>query len=191
MNTVNYVIVELQEAYQNEIKTASGQSVIVNSTIEDVSSIKREAKVIMAPSFTILEKGDSVIVHHNIFRVSNDIRGNKAPSNYDIGNNQYIVPLTEIFMYKRDSEWKAINPFCFVKPIDKVDNKEFNLVDSEDTHKGKLIHQGIIEYLNDDLIEMGVKKGDRVIFSKYSEYEFVIDNELYYKMVTKDVLMVI
>ena len=101
MKSINYLIVELDKAYENEVEVSTGEKVIVNSTIEDVSFINRKARVVSAPEFTILQKGDEVIVHHNIFRLRNDVKGVVAPSNYDIGDNKYIVPLTEVFMYKR------------------------------------------------------------------------------------------
>lgn len=192
MKSINYLIVELDEAYNNEVNVSTGDSVIVNSTIESVEHINRVAKVVSAPDFTILQQGDRVVVHHNIFRLRNSVKGNVVPSNYDIGDNQYIVPLTEIFMFKRDdSDWQPILPFCFVEPIKKEKGEGFNLSLTESSYKGRLDKIGIITYPNDELIAQGVKEGDRVLFSRFSEYEFNIDGKLYYKMSTKDVLAVL
>ena len=66
MKSINYLIVELDEAYENEVEVSTGDSVIVNSTIEDISHVKRIATVIEAPDFTILKKGDKVIVHQRV-----------------------------------------------------------------------------------------------------------------------------
>ena len=188
MRTINYVIVELDKAYENEVETESG-SVIVNSTIESVSNINRVAKVKSAPSYTMLKEGDEVIVHHNIFRLRNDVKGNVTESNFFIEDNTYFVPLTEIFMYKRDSDWKPLSPFCFVEPITKEQKSGFDLSITESTHKGKIKRKGIIRYLNEELLSQGLKEGDTVLFSKNSEYEFDIDGKIHYKMSTKDILM--
>jgi hypothetical protein len=191
MKTLNYLIVELDEAYNNEVKVDSDKSVIVNSTIEDVSYVNRVATVVAAPSFTILKAGDKVVVHHNIFRLRNDVKGNVAPSNFFIEDNKYFVPLTEIFMYKRDSDWIALAPFCFVEPIEIQKDKVNFEITNEEAYKGRLDRKGILRYLNSDMEAQGMREGDKVLFSRNSEYEFNIDDKLYYKMSTKDILGVI
>lgn len=192
MKSPNYLIVELDRAYDNEVNLSNGDNFIVNSTIENVSHINRVAKVVSAPDYTILKKGDDVVVHHNIFRLRNDVRGNTVPSNFSIGDNRYIVPLTEVFMYRRDKDWIAIDPYCFVEPI--LAEKEgdfFQMGLSEISYKGWLNHVGIIRYPNQQLLSQGLKEGDRVLFSENSEYEFNIEDRLYYKMSTKDILAVL
>ena len=190
MQTVNYLIVELTKAYNNEVDVSTGDSVIVNSTIEDVAYVKRIATVKSAPDFVVLEAGDEVVVHHNIFRLRNDIKGATVDSNFYIGDNLYFVPLTEVFMYKRgDSGWKTLSPFCFVEPIIKEEKEGFDLSLTESTFKGRLKRVGKIKYPNDELIAQGIQEGDKVLFTKNSEYEFEIDGTIYYKMSTKDILM--
>jgi co-chaperonin GroES (HSP10) len=191
MRTVNYLIVELDEAYNNEEVISTGDSVIVNSTIESVENINRVARVVAAPDFTILKEGDEVVVHHNIFRLRNSTKGNQIASNYDIGNNQYIVPLTEVFMYKREGEWKAIKPYCFVEPVETEKRDLTFDITTEESYKGRLDKVGILRYINEDLSSQGVSEGDRVLFSRFSEYEFLIEGKLYYKMSSKDILAVL
>ena len=187
MESLNYIIVELVEpAYNNEVKVGTGQSVIVNSSIEDVSFISREATVISAPPFTILKPGDKVITHHNIFRHRYSNRGNLIDSNYLLKDNTYYIPLTEIFMYKRSEEWEALDPYCFIKPIEEVEEGEF-INSLEDSYKGKVCNVGTVKYINKSLKEQGINPGDKILFSDYSEYEFTIDGELLYKMSTRDI----
>lgn len=189
MKSINYVIVELDQAYNNEVELSTGDSLIVNSTIESVSNINREATVKSSPDFVILKEGDKVIVHHNIFRLRNGIDGNVVPSNFHIEGNLYFVPFTEIFMYKRgDNEWNALMPFCFVEPIVKEKKEGFDLSAAESTYKGRLHRRGIIKYPNEDLQAQGIQQDDTVLFTKNSEYEFEIDGKLYYKMSTRDIV---
>ena len=188
MKSINYIVVRLDEAYGNEVELDSGDKFIVNSTIESVEHINRVAEVVASPDFTIVEKGDKVVVHHNIFRLRNNTKGNEIDSNYYLGDGLYIVPLTEVFMYKRDGDWMAIDPYCFVKPIQHT---EEDLWSEVPVYKGRLHKVGVMAYPNRELMEQGVKAGDTIRFSDYSEYEFVIGGELYYKMSTKDVLAVI
>lgn len=188
--TINYIIVEVDEAYVNEVN-----GIVVNSTIESVAHINRVAKVIDAPEFTILKKGDEVIMHHNILRLRNGIRGKRVKSNYHLEDNKYFVPLTEVFMYKRgDSDWQAIRPFVFVKPVPKEDEKVGGIIvtaNESNSHKGMKKLRGIIKYPNDELLAKGVNVGDEIVFSTWSEYEFSINGELLYKMSNKDILAVL
>lgn len=188
--TINYIIVEVDEAYVNEVN-----GIVVNSTIESVAHINRIAKVVDAPEFTILEKGDEVVIHHNMLRLRNGIRGKKVKSNYHLEGNLYFVPLTEVFMYKRgDSEWSSLQPFVFVKPIPKEEELTQGLligVDNSNSHKGMQKLRGLVKYGNESLSSKGVNNGDKVIFSPWSEYEFNIDGEILYKMSTKDIVAVL
>ena len=47
---------------------------------------------------------------------------------------------------------------------------------------------GYIEYMNDEMKNMGVKKGDEVIFSKNSEYDMQIEGEKLLRMRNFDIL---
>ena len=78
MTTPYYVIVETDSAYNNEKKITEDISIVVNTTIESVEHINRKGKVIASPSFTILKEGDEVILHHNIFRLRNGVKGEKV-----------------------------------------------------------------------------------------------------------------
>lgn len=192
MKSINYAIVELDEAYNNSVKLTTGEDFIINSTIEDVSYINRVAKVIAIPEGLTVKEGDLVIAHHNIFRLRNDFKGNPIQSNYFIEGNRYLVPLTEIFMYKRDdSDWVPLNPFCFIKPINFEHNEGFEMPLIEASYKGKIRNMGEMVYPNPELLSQGVKKGDIIMFNQWSEYEFVINGELYYKMSTRDIISVL
>ena len=190
MKTINYIIVEIDEAYKNEV-----DGIIVNSTIESVAHINRIAKVVEAPSFTILKKGDEVIVHHNMFRMRNGMKGKKVKSDYYIEDNKYFIPLTLVFGYRRDGgDWQAIRPFVFVKPIEFEETNAggFTITRAEsNSHNGKKKLRGTVKFPNDELLAQGVKVGDEVLFSDYSEYEFLIEGEILYKMSTNDILAVI
>lgn len=191
MEAVNYFIVSLDKAYDNEVETSDGNSIIVNSTIEKVEFINRVATIVAAPDFTILEVGDKVVVHHNIFRLRNGTSGNVIESSYHIGGNEYFVPLTEVFMYKREEDWQSLDPYCFVKPIEKEITEGFSLGLNESSYKGKENGVGIMAYPNKNLLSQGIKKGDKVKFTKNSEYEFNIDGVLYYKMSTRDIVAIV
>ena len=186
MSTINYVIVEVEKAYNNEVVLSTGLNIVVNTTIESVEHINRKAVVVEAPDFTVLEEGDEVIIHHNILRLRNGVGGKMVSSSFHLEGNRYFVPLTEVFMYKRDGDWVCLDPFCFVKPV-KAQGQELYL-GKDSTHKGMEKLRGVMIHPNSQLKAMGIEKGDNIIFSPNSEYEFSIDGELCYKMATRDIM---
>lgn len=190
MKTLNYMIVEVDSAYNNE-KKIGDVSLVVNSTIESVEHINRIAKVVASPEFTPIKAGDEVIIHHNICRLRNGVKGVLTQSDYHIEDNMYFVPLMEVFAYKPiGGDWTALAPFCFVEPIIDETKQIGSIIvqNSGDTHKGMLTRQGIMKFPNPELEEYGIKTNDKIAFSEDSEYEFVIDGKVYYRMKTNDIL---
>lgn len=186
MRAIDYIIVEIPENYINFRKGYR-----VNTTIEKVSAINRIGKVISAPEHTELEVGDDVVVHHNIVRLRKNGNGKTLPPDYLIKDNLYFVPVTEAFMYRRNGEWYSMSPYCFVKPI-KYQQEEtdgwLRGTMSAMSHKGYVKNTGVLDIPNKEQLENGLSKGDTILFSDYSEYEFIIDDELFYKMSTKDII---
>ena len=190
MKCINNIIIESEEAYKNSIELSNGSELVINSTIESVEHINRIGTVVSAPKSTILKKGDEVIVHHNIMRLRNGTDHKVVQSDYYIKNNLYFVPFTEVYAYKRKGDWIVLDPYVFVKPIkfEFQEESKFVLNIKEYSYKGNKKNKGIIKYINKQLKELGVKQGDEVVFSKDSEYEFKIDDEVYYLMNTNDIL---
>lgn len=190
MEAVRYVLAKTEGEYDNEVELSNGLKVLVNTTIESVSNINREVEVVSAPKNTVLDKGDKLIVHHNIIRKKNDIKGVERKSDFWLVDNVYFIPPTEIFLYKKkDADWKAPDPYVFIEPI-KIEPQQTKSGIYLDTGaKTKYVkNTGIIKYINNELIEWGLKTGDKVYFKDDSEYEFSIDKTLLYRMKTSDIL---
>lgn len=181
MITLNNLIVEIDSEYENE-----REGIVSNLDYDNTFFITRKARVISAPASTILRQGDEVICHHNIFRKKGSVSGAIIHSSFHIEDNIYQVPLDEVFMYKRDNSWEALSPFCFVQPV--IDESFDNLSYDEkmiETHKGFKKNHGVLTHPSPELKHL---EGKEVIFSDWSEYEFIIDGELYYKMKSNDIL---
>lgn len=193
MKAVHYVLVKSDQDYNNEVELKGGLKLVVNSSIETVENINREATVVSSPKGTVLKEGDRVIIHHNIMRRKNDIKGNEIKSPFHIEDNIYFVPPTEVFAYKRDGgEWQALDPYCFVKPIElkeeKVESGIVILPGAQDNFKKRANGVGIMRFANRELAVEGIEPGDKVHFEPWSEHEFEIDGEVLYKMKTSDIL---
>ncbi len=183
--TINNLIVEIDKTYQNEV-----DGITVNSTIESVTHITRIATVIDAPSYVSVKKGDKVVCHHNIFVEKNTMKG-KRMSDYHIEGNKYFVPFDLVFAFIRDDEFCSLSPFCFIRPIEQEDEVVGGFIintNDSNSYKGRLSNEGIMVHPNKELLAMGINVGDKVAFRPFTRYEFNINNEILYKMSTKDIV---
>lgn len=182
METLHYVIAECDQAYLNERELSNGVTIVTNTTIESVEHLNRIGTVKAAPRGTILQKGDQIIMHHNIVRKRANTQGDRVESDYLVDPKEYFVPLDLIFAYKRgDGDWEALAPYFFVKPIEneeKITESGIILPALE-----KYVHrEAKLWFLNEELREWGLEKGDIVGYDKNQEYKFEIDGELLYRV---------
>ena len=169
----SFIIKPKKERYDNT-KSIDGKELILNSEISDHKFVSRVGIVTALPKSeeTEIQIGDEVIIHHNVFRRWYDARGIEKNSRSYYKENKYFVNKEQIFLYKRNNKWHAPKDYCFIKPI-----KSNNIVDKE------IPYRGIVKYLNKKL--EGIKVGDLVGFTPSSEYEFIVDGERLYRVLTK------
>tara|TARA_B100001778_G_scaffold239896_1_gene200315 strand:+ start:1955 stop:2560 length:606 start_codon:yes stop_codon:yes gene_type:complete len=182
MNSLyKFIVTPLNNRYNNEINVGD-KKLIVNSSVEEFTFISREAKVVSLPSEykTDINVGDTIIIHHNVFRRWYDQKGVERNSSSYFKENLYFVQPDQIFMYKHNDQWKTFGGYCFVKPV-KNDNKIKNIIDK------KLV--GILKYGDKYLEEQGVFPGDLISYPNNREWEFVIDQELLYCMKSTNIII--
>ena len=168
----NYVVKPKGGRYNNS-KKVGDKDLILNTEIFNHQYINRQATIISTPIIgnTNIEVGDDVIVHHNVFRRWHNQHGEEKNSRSYFKEDTYIISQDQIFLYKTFWQWKTIPGFCWVKPI-----KNFNKLDIDQEQP----LMGIIEYA-----DKGFNKGDLVGFTPNSEYEFVIDGQKLYRVLSK------
>jgi len=174
----SFIIEPIGERYNNK-KQIDDKELILNTEIFNHQYVNREAKVIALPKLlkTDINIGDTILVHHNVFRRWHNIRGEEKNSRSYIKNNLYAVNNDQIFAYKTNNKWKALSGYCFVKPVRS--NNKF------DTNKEQP-HVGIIKYIKADNIK-DVNIGDLVGFIPDVEYEFIIDDQRLYRILTQHI----
>ena len=167
----NFVVTPIGERYNNT-KEIEGGDLILNTEIYNHQFVNRIAKVISTPIIgdTNIKTGDDVIIHHNVFRRWHDQYGIEKNSRSYFNEDTYFITQDQIFLYKRNSGWKAPKGFCFVKPLKAID--QFNIESEKPL-------QGIVKY-SDGTVEVN----DIVGFRPSSEYEFVIDGERLYRVLS-------
>jgi|TARA_X000001316_G_C920455_1_gene34646 hypothetical protein len=169
----NFIVKPKNKRYDNK-KYIDGQELILNSELADHRYVSRTGIVTSIPKSesTEIQVGDEVIVHHNVFRRWHDNRGKEKNSRSYYEEDKYFVNSDQIFLYKRNNKWSAPEGYCFLKPIE-----------SNDVIEKEIPFRGIVKYLNQELDD--IKVGDLVGFMPGGKYEFIIEGERLYRILTK------
>lgn len=176
----NYII-STENRYNNKVDVGDKELVLNTEITErDYEFVNRIAKVVSTPiNFeTPVQKGDEIIVHHNVFRRWFDARGDERNSASFIDEDKYAVYHDQIFAYKRNDKWHAMLDYCFVKPLPNEDKWST-------LSERKLA--GVLTYTNEYLSSLGLAVGDTVGFTPDSEYEFNIDGTKLYRILSTDI----
>jgi co-chaperonin GroES (HSP10) len=170
----DYIIKPKGKRYNNSVDVDGGE-LIINTEVYNHQYINREAEVVAVPKngSKQLKVGDTIIVHHNVFRRWHDVRGNEKNSRSYYKDGTYIVKEDQIFLYKRSDKWKPLQGYCFIQPIKSIDS-------FDEAKERPLI--GIVKHTDGT-----VDKGDLVGFTPWSEFEFVVDNQRLYRVLSKDI----
>jgi hypothetical protein len=159
----NFVVTPIKNRYNNT-KDIDGKELIVNTEIFNHQYVSREAIVKAIPTVgeTEIKVGDTVIVHHNVFRRWHNQYGVEKNSRAYIDEENYLVQPDQIFLHKpkaifsyHNRKWQAMKGYCFVTPVKSTDK------------------------LNTD------KEEPLIGFRPSSEYEFVVDGQRLYRLLSK------
>ena len=166
-------VIEPKGNRYNNTKKVGDKDFVINTEITNHQFVNREAIVKSIPTAfeTEIKPGDTVIVHHNVFRRWHDVYGNEKNSRSYFNENTYLIKEDQIFLYKRDNEWKALKGYCFVQPIKERNHLN---VDKEEECIG------IVKYTDGSY-----QKEDLIGFTPFSTYEFIIDNKRLYRVINK------
>ena len=167
----NFVVTPKGERYNNKKKVGDSE-LILNTEIYNHQFVNRTAIVKSIPLIgdTDIQVGDEVIVHHNVFRRWHNVKGVEKNSRSFFDENTYLINQDQIFLYKRNNTWNAPKGYCFVKPLKAID--QFNIESEKPL-------QGIVKY-SDGAVEVNELVG----FRPSSEYEFIVDGQRLYRVLS-------
>ncbi len=167
------------EQYINKIG-----DLIVNTSIEEAENVQRIGEVINVPFDYqgFIQKGDLVVVQHNVFRITFDDWGVPRQSDNHIVENLFGVSPDIIYAVIRDGKIMSSDNYIFVEPIVE-----------EDFWLGKqtLKNQGFAKYVNPTMEKQGVFQGVRIAFGSFSDYLFEIFGEKLFLMRNKKVMAIL
>ena len=167
----NFVVTPKGQRYNNAKKVGDSE-LILNTEIYNHQYVNRQAEVISTPIIgdTDIKPGNTIIVHHNVFRRWHDVKGIEKNSRSYFNEDTYFINHDQIFLYKKNEKWIAPKGYCFVKPLKAVD--QFNIESEKPL-------QGIVKYSDGT-----VRVNDLVGFTPNSQYEFVVDGERLYRVLS-------
>lgn len=175
----SFIIKPKDQRYNNKKKVGDSE-LILNTEMQNHQYVSRNGIVVQTPINvkTGISIGDEVILHHNVFRRFYDVRGEEKNSYSFFNEDEYFVDPEQIYMYKKNGVWKPVDGYCFVKPL--INKDELNTSSRQDL-------TGVVKYVDNTLKKNGIKLNDLVGFTKDSEYEFVIDGDLLYRVPTSSI----
>jgi len=167
----NFVVTPKGDRYNNTKKVGDSE-LILNTEIFNHQYVNREAVVISTPIIgnTDIKPGDVVLVHHNVFRRWHNIKGIEKNSKAYFNEKTYFISKDQFFLYKIKNKWVAQKGYCLVKPLKALD--QFNIESEKPL-------QGIVKYSDGT-----VKVNDLIGFKPNSEYEFIVDGERLYRVLS-------
>ena len=181
MRSIYNYIISCNTRYNNS-KQIDNKELILNTEIteRDYHFVNRIGEILSTPLLikTPAKKGDKVILHHNVFRRWYDSHGQERNSASYIGEDKYVVSDDQIYAYKKNGKWECLPQYCFVKPLYK--NNKWALRTDENL-SGELV------YLNEELEKLGLYKGSIVGFTPNSEYEFNVDGQKLYRVLSNQI----
>ena len=129
--------------YDN-VKIYEDSSLITSTSTEDHRFSNRYAEVLSTPIGYDgdIQKGDTLLVHHNVFKFYYDMR--------------FIEPIEEQDYY--------LTKFTNEEPL-----------------------MGKIKYINEELLNLGLKVGDIIGYTPDSDYEFNVEGDKLYRMFTDNI----
>jgi hypothetical protein len=158
-------------------KQIEGIDLIISTSEEDHKFSNRFAEVIELPLNYNgqVQVGDILLVHHNVFKYYNDIRGRQKSGKSFFKDDLFFIEPDQFFMHKRNGQWIAYDRYCFVSPVPALKT----YIDKPFANEPLI---GEMVYPNEYLLEKGINKGDLVCFAPDSEYEFEVDGQKLYRM---------
>ena len=177
----SFIVTPFGQRYDNSIDV-NGKELIINTRIETFKAVNNLAVVVSTPMAfeTDIKVGDTVVIHHNVFRRFYGTKGEQKNSRSYFTEDLYFCDADQIYLYKTSAEWKTFGDRCFVKPIK---NTDYLKLDKEQKHIG------ILKYGNSSLDELKINPGDLVGYKPFGEFEFIIDDQRLYCMKSNDIVI--
>ena len=109
----DFIVEPLNTQYNNKIKVGD-KSLVTNADLDNFRAVSNIAKVISTPLAykTKISKGDTIVIHHNVFRTFRDIRGKQKTSRSKFTENLYFYLFPKNYLFHFSSTtFRGLGPF--------------------------------------------------------------------------------
>ena len=177
-----FIVKPLDGKRYNNTKEIGGINLIVSTSQEDHTVSNRIGVVVSTPIGYNgdIVPGDLLLVHHNVFKIYYDMKGREKSGASYLKDDLFMVDNEQFFMYFHDNKWSSHSKYCFIRPVKLKESIIY-----KNTQEEPLI--GTIEYINQELVDLGLSVGDEVSFEPNSEYPFYINDDKLYRMFTSNI----
>lgn len=196
------IYVEMNEDFNTSIKFKDGSELYLDPSWEHYRHVKQNGVVhSISPRVKGVSVGDTVWFHHFV-PVTDTIKGDTV-SNHDeylrkkLNKRLYLVDAKDrnkggaeqLFAYEnKETGFHCYGDYVLVKPIVNEIPRTASGIFLESQVK-EVVQEGHIVHSNEMLEKNGFVEGDRVKFSKHSEYELEVHGETLWCMRTTDILL--
>ena len=183
MNSLyDFIIKPVGRNRYNNSKKIGEKDLVLNTKIESWKFVNSFAEVVSTPlAFkTNIKKGDTIVVHQNVFRRFYNMKGEQSNSRSYFKENLYFASRDQIYLYKNKGEWHSFGDRCFIMPIKNIDP----LINRKEEP-----YVGILKIGNNNLEASNINPEDLIGFKPGAEWEFFIDNQRLYCMKSNDIVI--
>ena len=138
-----FIVKPLDDKRYTNTKNIEGVDFITSTSEENYKASNRQGVVVSTPiDYKVdIKVGDIHLVHHNVFKYYNDMKGRQQSGKSFFKDNLFFIEPDQFFMYKQDYKWHCHDRYCFVKPVPKEESFISKLGTEEP-------HIGIMKYPN-------------------------------------------
>ena len=112
----DFIVTPLDGKRYNNIKKIGSVDFITSTSEEDFKASNRYAEVVETPMGYSgpIKKGDVLLVHHNVFKFYNDIKGRQRSGRSYFKDDLFFVDAEQFFMYYNGLEWQSYDRFVLL-----------------------------------------------------------------------------
>ena len=173
-----FLVRPLKDKRYDNTMDVGGIELITSVDLEDHRFTTREAEVLATPATYNgpIEVGDTIFVHHNVFKYYFSMKhGTQESGKSFFRPGTFLIDDEQYFMYRKDGKLFAKEGFTFGRGV--------LTVDSDTVFGSQGEHQMMVEvtHPSQGMRDLGVSEGDLVCHVPKVRYAFRIDGELLYR----------
>ena len=120
----SFIVKPIKGKRYNNTTDIGGIEFIVSTSKEDFKFSNRQAEVVELPLGYNgpIQKGDILLVHHNVFKFYNDMKGKERSGKSYFKDDLFFIEPEQYFAYKHNGVWNAVDRYCFIEPVPVEDS---------------------------------------------------------------------